>query len=297
MQTQRLELPMIPALSPDPNIATMGQLVTVPALRIRIGQGSDTVTVPGIIDTAAELCIIDTRIAKQLKHSEPIGSMAVATLDGFVRDLRMYALQFDILSPSGESVISFSNVPVAVMALQNKASALIGRRGVLEKLTLELDFPHGRIKITVPGIPNKKYPFLAQHFASLPLALQAFESGRAAEGTMALAWEMERFVDRLLMERAPRTQSAAKRLAKESLLQKLQIICSAASPNQAIKNFVDARNMAAHGGSVHLRSQPILEAAEAIVQTLIQSSRRRSMASHRERVSGYGLLKREGNNF
>jgi hypothetical protein len=101
----------------------------------------------------------------------------------------MYILDVVVFG-DGEQELYLQNVPV-VVANMNRKLFIIGRRGILEKLEVNLDFPNGIVNLPLARSSSAEYPSLSQHFPNLDRILESLHSGNSAVAVMMLAWEIK----------------------------------------------------------------------------------------------------------
>jgi tetratricopeptide (TPR) repeat protein len=171
--------------------------------------------------------------------------------------------------------LNFENVPVVIVDL-GRPVFTIGRRGILEWLRVELDFPNAQVKFIYPQPGASKYPHLASEFPKFEAALKSIEAQKIQEGIMMLAWDMERFLDRLTTEEEELKDVMDELpLSQRSIRRKFLDVCKAKKVTGLAKEldeFLNARNTAAHAKVYEswdkLSTESLLRSAEAIVSRL-----------------------------
>lgn len=269
--TKRISAKMIPALGASSGTALVGDISSVPAVRVELKYQEQAINTVAIIDTGADLCILDKRLfqAFMSQQPKPLGKVVAS---GFSKKaLNMYHLDINVFGDEPEQTLTFQHVPVIVTELDRQLF-IIGRRGLLEWLRVELDFPRNQTNLIYVRRVDTQYPKMADEFPSFDSIVESFEAHQQAQGVMMLAWEMEKFLERLATE-DPNLRTAFEKTpgSKITLREKLLMICHAKNAmdlSEKINQFVNARNMAAHNVSDEINSLPtatLLAATEEIV--------------------------------
>src|ERR1051325_1774387 len=263
---------MVPSLESPFQPSIRDEISFVPALSVELQAGDESVKTVGVVDTTADLSLLDEEIFNSFIISPPpVGVISIST-GSSVNQAQMYSFDVNLLGQTKQRELTFNNVPTVVTSL-HRPVFLIGRQGLLEWLKVELDFPRRRMKLTLERTISPTYPTISREFSSLDSIMKSFEAGHSAEAIMMLAWEMERFIDRLVREDYNlRVIFEAKPIARLTLGNKLRLISNAKQLSSLwpqIQEFTNARNMAAHARNItDISEQSVLAAAEAIVHGL-----------------------------
>jgi hypothetical protein len=274
IEIKRISAKMIPALESISRQPMIGDIGSVPAVRVELKYSDQTLSSIGIVDTGAGLCVLDERIFKMFSNLQPENIQKVMATGFSKHKVLILHLSIRIIGDEPYQALDFENVPVAVTKL-DRQMLIIGRRGVLERLRIELDFPRNQMNLIMAHPATNKYPALAHEFPSLDSVIQSLEENRFEPAIMTLAWDMERFLDSITVEDPELRASIKKRQRPRSLGEKLQSICQTKqiiNLTTEIQEFVNARNTVAHLPSSKIdrvSTERVLEAAEAIVSRLI----------------------------
>ena len=273
-RARQVSVKMIPAMEMRGKSSKIGDIGLVPAVRAEVTYGKASLHTVGVIDPGADVSCLDKGLFELLPARIPKTRQVVLGATG-ARSVPIYQLNITIRGERKREELNFQNVPVAVIKL-GRPVLLIGRRGVLEWLRVELNFPRGEMKLIFPRGTASGYPAVAAEFPAFDSAWESFRAGRTAEGIRVLALDMERFLDRVIM-REEKLRWAVKdgRLSHWTLLQKLQWICEEGKISGLTgptEEFVQARNLAVHSVAEswvkELSIQSVLRAAEMIVTRL-----------------------------
>jgi len=271
--SQLLTASMVPALDATSELSSVGDINRVPALRVRLTVGEEQLSTIGIIDTASEFSIIDEKLLKTLS-TKPTSGTRVNLSTGLSRkQLWMYHLDVALIGDIEHQHLNLISVPVVVANL-DRNFFIIGRRGILDKLRIELDFPRNRIRLSFERTANQDYPSLAETFPNFETAIRCFDSHELAQATMLLAWDMETFVDRILQENlaigVPDKGKSASRMTLGEKLSHIATYTRVPDLIAEIQEFIKARNIAFHASSDKMNqlSASVLPAAEKIVSEL-----------------------------
>ena len=271
---------LIPAVESRLAKASIADIGSVPAIMATIQCGKAAVTCTGLIDTGADLSLVDQTVFDRLGDQAPrLHAKVLST--GFVnKHLVMYNLDIKLAGPEPGQTLDFEKVPVVVTDL-HRPVLVLGRQGMLEWLRVEIDFPRGTVTLIQPHKFTAEYPSLARELPGFERVTAFMDKDGLVQGIVMLAMEMERFLDRMVAsDQNLRIQVEGKLPARATLRDKLHAICSARKCEllkPQIDRFVTFRNIAAHapGDAVlNLSAQAFLEAAERIVSRLSQERRR-----------------------
>jgi uncharacterized protein YegP (UPF0339 family) len=271
---QVLTANMVPALDLTSQSSSVGDINRVPALRVVLTVGEERLQTVGVIDTGSEYSIIDDALLRTLS-TKPTSGTRVSLSTGLSRkQLWMYHLDVALIGDIENQQFNLPSVPVVVANL-DRNFFIIGRRGILDKLKVELDFPRNTIRLMVERLGSQDYPSLAEKFPNFEPAIQCFATHELAQATMLLAWDMETFVDRVFQENFPTTVAdKSSSTHRMTLGEKLRYIAThTRMPGLItdIQRFVDARNTAFHASSDkmnELSADLVLAAAERVVSEL-----------------------------
>jgi uncharacterized protein YegP (UPF0339 family) len=270
-ESQVLTASMVPAF--DPTSSSVGDINRVPALRVMLTVGEERLQTVGVIDTGSEFSIIDDGLLRTLS-TKPTSGTRVSLSTGLSRkQLWMYHLDVALIGDIDDQQVNLPGVPVVVANL-DRSFFLIGRRGILDRLKVELDFPRNTIRLMFDRPASQDYPSLATKFPNFESAIQCFATHELAQATMLLGWDMETFVDRVFQENFPASVTDKSKSARMSLGEKLRFIATnTRMPDLMIdiQEFVKARNTAFHAPSEkmnELSAGLVLAAAERIVSEL-----------------------------
>ena len=188
---------MIPAVESTVAGAGVDDIGLAPAVNVELITAV-SVRCVGLIDTAADLSVLDEILFRKLGSVPQISSVRTVTV-GSTHDANLYLIGVRITGDSEEEVLTFDNVPIIVMRL-HRPILLIGRRGILDRLKVELDFTRRRVTLARPEDLQKKFPTLVQEFSSLQSILDALHEDHLERAVLLLYWETEQFLDRLITE-------------------------------------------------------------------------------------------------
>src|SRR5687767_6136290 len=140
MKVKKISAKMVPAVEAIVGASMVGDISLVPALRVRLTVGQENLNTLGVIDTGSEFSMMDDGLFKALS-TRPKNGVRVSIHTGWSRkQLWMYHIDVTLSDDSEQEKLHFKNVPVVVANLERKLF-IIGRRGVLDKLRVDLDFP------------------------------------------------------------------------------------------------------------------------------------------------------------
>lgn len=271
---------MVPVLESNALALDVANVSALPALSVEVGVNDHFARTIGLIDTASSISTLDKALFDaSLEALKPLSPERVLAT-GFSGNLvEVYEMTIRILGEPSSEPIVFRDVPVVIASL-GKPMLILGRRGVLEWLQIQLDFPRGRVTVTRAQGLSARYPALAEELPNFPSALELLESGRTAPGVLMLAWDMERFLDRLSTQDKTLRRTLEEIPARERTLGSLLDAVTRSRGRQDLSEsgrlFASARDVAAHGESERLDAlSPInvLDAAERIVAELRRSDR------------------------
>ena len=273
---KRITAKMIPVIENRSGKSMVGDIGSVPAVRVSINFDSMSQSCIGLIDTGSDICVIDESLFNKFSESKKIIYSAVKVKSNFLtKTVPIYYMNINILGDDENQILSFNHVPVIVTNL-NRQVFIIGRRNVLEWLKIELDFPKGLLKLTRSQLSDYNFPAMSNEFPSLDTIIESFEKKELATGVMKLSWEMERYLDRLISA-DNELINAFKEVPyqKMTLGQKFNTILKVKNLkkiSKEINNFVAFRNTIAHSrderGLKRIKPKNILSISEKIVLIL-----------------------------
>ncbi len=270
---------MIPALESrllDRSVADIG---SVPAVRVSLGLGQNIISCLGLIDTGADISMLDASLTRRLSsdaQSAPVDTFRTINAAGETLELPLLSLTLSIgEQDSGELV--FPEVPVAVATL-NRPLLLLGRRGLLEWLKLEIDFPQNIVTLTRSQNLFKRFPALSNQVPGFDRLIESAQGERVAEGIAMIALHLERYID-LLITADPSLQPDTNWRTRASFPEKLSLVCAKRTTDDLsndVKTVVLNRNIAVHGsamrGDLSLSLANFLEAAERVVAGISETN-------------------------
>ena len=267
---EKISAKMVPAVEASTHTSVVGDISLVPACRARLVVGEERLDAVGIIDSGSEFSIIEESLLKSLS-TRPKNGVRVNVSTGLCRKkLWMYSLDV-ILFGDTDKGITLQNVPIVVANLDRKVF-IVGRRGILDKLKISLDFPRGTVDLSLERSSSVQYPSLSQQFPNLDQILDAFSQGNSAGAVMKLAWEIEGFLDTIMQEepalRVHKKSSWASAKTVHEKLRQVAYLTPQTNLDREIQQLANARNIAAHSSATDMGdiSMPIvMAAAEAIV--------------------------------
>jgi len=275
----RISCKMIPAVETQLAESRIGDIGSVPAVLVEVLSGETVIPCVGLVDTGADISILDEKILEGFRDGLQLFGRSLAT--GFSKkQIVIYHIGLRIRGESKRQSLTFDNVPVTVTDL-HRPLLIIGRRGVLDRLKVELDFPRNRIVLTRPVRSKTKYPNLAREFPSFESIMEAVEERRLTQAILQLSWEMEQFLDRMISMMTDneilRKVHEEKSLQRRTLYDKFNLVyghIGFGDVDQAIRKIVEVRNQAAHGVVFEtpdkVSVESLLAAAEAVVSSLMQ---------------------------
>lgn len=269
---------MTPALEINSQKSSVGDIDSVPAVRVELIHKDQIVQTVGLIDTGSDICFLDRKILNRFKGQIPvISKMPLVTgVSNDIIELDLIHLDINISGDDPEKRITLDDVPVLIGDL-DRPYLLIGRRGFLEWLEVSLDFPKNLISLVLRPQSAALYPTLSKEFSSLASVLKLFREKKYAEGIYKLAWDMERYVDWLISEDQQLKRIIEELPSKEKTMgEKLRLICEIneiTDISVEVQEFIEVRNRVAHTSSFEISrisTRRILRSAELIVNRISQ---------------------------
>jgi len=274
---KHLSAKMIPALDSKSRKSEIADIGLVPAVRVEIKYADQSVSAIGVIDTGADISILDESLFRVLAAEKARTKQVLLEGPSGRTYVSIYTLNVKIMGSKKGEQMDFENVPVAVENLRRPV-LIIGRRGILERLRVELDFPRAQVNLVFSRRGAATYPHLAREFPHFESALQSIEAQRNREGIMMLSWDMERFLNRLMTsdeELRGVVDADEVPLRRWTLGKLLLAVCQGkriGGLGSDINEFTMTRDKAAHapifGDVEKLSTDVVLEAAERIVSRL-----------------------------
>ena len=271
----RISHKMVPALERRIAGGRIGDIRSVPAATVELVSGASVVGCIGLIDTGADFSVLDENLLKQIGPTAPPSSGKVLVTGFSKKRIPIYHLGLRIRGDCQGEVLTFEKVPVTVTALRRPVF-IIGRRGVLERLQVELDFPGNKVTLTLPRMRRTKYPYLAKEFVSLRSIIESIDQGKNTEAMLQLSWELEQFLDRLIKDdeslRKAHDQITTRTPTFAEKLALIETHTPAAGIGQAMRDIANARNQVVHGVAFRTPDKATVEkllgAAESIVSSV-----------------------------
>jgi hypothetical protein len=272
--TRKVVGKLLPALESRPSLPGVGDITSVPAVNVLVETGGRSVSCVGIIDTGADLSLLDESIFLRL-GDPPSGIRTETSMVSLLGEqATLYPLNLRMQGETADQEIAFGGVPVAVAKL-HRPVLLLGRRGVLERLRIDIDFPRGAVTMVLSQRLAATYPTLSTRLSGFERAVDLLESGSIVEGVLVLALEVERLADRMMALGGQAATDTGKELRRAGLKDKLLALCGEADSDLVadVTTLVMQRNAAAHSPSDPMRelsSELVLGAAERVVSRLPQ---------------------------
>ena len=272
----RISCRMIPAVESWSDSMGTEAIGPVPAAKVQLVIRKSMVSCVGVFDTGSDYCVLEQQLFDRFGEAawQPVDRIR-ATMALGVQQVDLFHCELRISGDDPGQTLVFDAVPFVVAQL-GRPVFVIGRRGVMEKLRIQMDFPRKTVVLTRPRQVSRGYPNLARELAGFGSIQEAFKTGRIVHGMVMLGLEIERFLDRLLTEDATlRAIPSEMGFSRKTLGQKLSIICDAKGIKDMgpeIHRIVAARNEAVHGMSFKVPDETfiksLMQAAEALVSRL-----------------------------
>ncbi len=265
---------MIPALDILSSVPQVGDISSVPALSVHVEREGKAIQCVGLIDTGAEMSFLDQSLFQSISESELGGEEVSIRLSLNAHRAKVFRMTVALADQQSKRQLLFKDVPVAVLPLPRRLF-VIGRRGILEWLRVELDFPRQSISLKDSRADVEGYPHLSESFPGLSTAERFMKEGETTAGVLSLSWDMERYLDQLgLRDSSVATAFAQIPQRNRSLRSKLLAVTNQNGSTDLVSDielFLRARDLAAHGQSSELKQmdgQAILDSAERILSHL-----------------------------
>jgi hypothetical protein len=240
---------MVPSVETQLTELAIEEIGMAPAVNVELIT-SVSVRCVGVIDTGSDLSVLDETLFQKLGSVVKISSVRTIGVSGSM-NVSLYLIGVRITGDNEGETITFDNVPIIVTRL-HRPLLMIGRRGILDRLKVELDFARERVTLTRPIDLEKEFPSLAREFSSLQSLLDAFHEGQFERVILSLFRETEQFLDRLIIEHAALRPLKGRGLRGLNLHQKFKLIgeqmyiSEVPEFAQFFDELTSARNQVAH---------------------------------------------------
>jgi hypothetical protein len=157
---------MIPAVESAITESSIGDMGSVPAVKAAIQGKTDAVSCIAVIDTGAHISLLDESLFRMLGNEvreARHAAVSFASAGGSLQRGSVYRLQIKLYGESSRQRLVLKNVPVVVMRL-GRQLLMLGRKGALERLILEIDFPGGKVAVIHRRTGPEKYAALTREF-------------------------------------------------------------------------------------------------------------------------------------
>src|SRR5436190_2097497 len=125
---KKIEARMVPAVESRLTQPSVGDILSVPAVTVFIDSGQASISCTGLIDTGADMCVLDETVFGRLGDQAPKVAQKVLA-SGFSRKhVSLYQLELRVRGESVEQEMRFHKVPVAVCPL-HRPILIVGGRG------------------------------------------------------------------------------------------------------------------------------------------------------------------------
>jgi hypothetical protein len=249
-QGLQIRTTMVPAVEATLAQSKTGSIGLVPAVKVTLKVGAAVVTSVAVIDTGAEMSMVDESVFEGFGDQKPTSADKLLQVGFSGKRLAVYYVDIEMTGEERQQSLSFSGVPIAVGSL-GRPIMIVGRRGVLEWLRVEMDFPKKSLTLIMPEKTSESYPSLAAELPNFPSVLDRIDSGNYTESIMMLVWDLERWLDHIISEHPDiRSLLKDKPLSRRTIGEKLALIISARKLkglSEAVNELVHTRNEAVHG--------------------------------------------------
>lgn len=286
----RISCTMVPAVETQLAESRIEDIRSVPGATVELVSGGTSSRCVGLIDTGTDVSVLDETIFRQFSEDVPVLSERILGRGfsilgtGFSKKrIDIYHFTVRIMGDSKEGVLKehalvFENVPVIVTTL-HRPLFIIGRRGVLDRLRVELDFPRKRVVLTRPRRRrSSKYPWISREFSSFQSIMEDIEDDKPTRAILQLSWDLEQFLDRLI------TEDEVLRKVQEdwpsrsrTLSDKFRIIEKHEDfqgIKESVQALIDARNQAAHSFPFVAPDRASVEALMLAAESVVSRFRR-----------------------
>jgi hypothetical protein len=271
----QITIRMIPSIESTVAGAGVDDIGLAPAVNVELITAV-SVRCVGLIDTAADLSVLDESLFRNLGRVPQVSSVRTVAV-GSTHDVNLYLIAVRITGDSEEEALTFDNVPIIVMRL-HRPLLLIGRRGILDRLKVELDFTRRRVTLARPEDLQKEFPALAQEFSSLQSILDDLREDHLERVVLSLYWETEQFLDRLITEDEELRNLEDRDLRRLALSQKFARIAERKHISDRVElagyftELTNTRNIVAHSaryeGLQRARVRHLIGVADSAVARL-----------------------------
>lgn len=288
--TSRISFPMIPAVETQLAESRIEDIGSVPATEVELTNGRITIVCLGLIDTGSDVSVLDETVFQKFDEDLPtiservrVGGFSALGIESSIRKMDIYQCMVQILGESRKQGMKFENVPITVARL-HRPLFVIGRRGILDRLKVQLDFPRKRVVLTRPGrLRSSKYPFISREFSSFRSIMKDIEDDKLIRTILQIGWEMEQFLDRLIIEDKVLHEFQENRLSRpRTLSDKFRMIEKhegLQDITEPVRTLIDARNRAAHGVPFEAPDRASVEALMVAAEKIVSRLRSRRFVS------------------
>lgn len=298
IQGLHIKTTMVPAVEATLSQPKTGSIGLVPAVKVTLKVGATEVTTVAVIDTGAEMSMVDQSVFAGFGDHKPVSTDSLLQVGFSRKRLAVYYVDIEMTGEERKKSLSFSGVPIAVGSL-GRPIMIVGRRGVLDWLRVEMDFPKKSLTLIMRERTSESYPSLAAELPNFLSVFDAIDLGNYTESIMILAWDLERWLDRIISEYPDiRSRLKDKPLPRITIGEKLSLIISARKLkglSETVNQLVHTRNEVVHGT---IFSKPnrqyvleFLEKAEQVVRNLADL---RSAPRHTQQVNSADAKKPRG---
>lgn len=285
-QIKRIEGKIVPALEKShygwPGVR---DITSVPTVTVFIQSGLASVSCVGLIDTGADFCLLDEVVFKRLADQAPKPEKLLA--NGIsATPVPLYQLDLHLCDETRKHELNFTKVPVLIYKL-NRQVMIVGRRGVLELLKVEIDFPRGTISLVQDQKLDKladRFPYMSNELPDFQRAVALIEEDATMQGIVIVANELERLLERIIaLEKLESVNVDRRRLSQATLWEKLLAVSQVIDLSDLKMDFqtiVNTRNVAAHAHLDKIKElspDSFLAATERIVSRLSTRQRQQSL--------------------
>jgi predicted aspartyl protease len=269
---QKLISRMIPVVESQLAEARTDNIVMAPAVSVKLFNGTSSISCVGLIDTGADISVLDRGLFAELGNFPLPGIIRVITSAGSITE-PVYLLTIKILGESADKTLNFENVPVITLPL-SRPLFRIGRRGILDRLRIELDFPRKEIVLSRSEDNENAYPNLSIQFASFQSIIESVNDEKLDQAISLLVWETEQFLDRTITEILAQGVPVMPGLRNETLAEKFQFLSEQSrlvDPQLArdFKMFTMMRNQVVHSPAFKMPDRDLVERCLSIAERMV----------------------------
>ena len=279
---------MVPAVQKRSDRTGVGDIEMLPTVNTRLVCGAREVRAVGIVDTGADMCSMDLGFFTKHFDLNAVMTSSVRVVQGLGTTTDLANVEIDVTlygdDPMAELVCK--RVPVLLGPFGDRL--VIGRRGLLEQLKVECDFPGRKVKLSRVSRPLKRFPSLSKIMPDLFGLLGGSGHWAGESNATALVWGVERYAMRVL-EGDERVSGAAKRLSghdarEASFGEALTAICEVyglSDLTEDVRWLAETRNRIVHG--LERRRE------DDLVDKLLQKAERVVSGIESARDQGFGV--------